>query len=97
MNKQTKTLAIARLQRLGVAISEKPTDTEVTAAVRTVWRGSVADFVSNKATPAEPPKRKAYKPSVHLRQADIDAHPKQVSMGGIGIGTEGAFGYGRGR
>lgn len=48
-------------------------------------------------TPRYQPKFKEWKPRKHLRQDEIDALPRKISMGGIGNGKERVHGFGRGR
>ncbi len=40
------------------------------------------------AEPRYRPPFREYKPTPHLRQAEIDRHPRQISIGGVGNGSE---------
>lgn len=51
---------------------------------------------SKRAIPSYQPKFKEWRPKPHMRQADIDAQPRPITMGGIGNGQERQYGGGRG-
>lgn len=61
-------------------------------------------FVAIRVKPVENPRTagrrytppfREYKPTPHLRQAEIDAAPRQISMGGVGNGMQTWHGWGQ--
>lgn len=81
---------MAALLQAGYAPEEGEADV---ALFRRFLRGTE----HHRATPPQPVKFRPLVVRPHLRQAEIDAQPTPISMGGVGNGVEGRNGYGRGQ
>ncbi len=87
----TVSILVARARRIFGPKRRGETDTEFLQRIaRTPLSGS-GKVAGRRYTP---PFRE-YRPTPHLRQAEIDAAPRQISMGGIGNGMQTWHGWGQ--